>query len=154
MAVRDVYIEVPRERVWRVLATGTAYAEWVVGTREVRSVDPAWPAVGAELHFTAGYGPWALHDRTVVRVSRPPERLELEIHAGRFGTIRAALQLIEWGAGTVVVLDEHPLRGIGATLHSPTTELFLNLRNRLALDNLAKVALRAAEARRTGVVRP
>ncbi|GAB2864742.1 SRPBCC family protein [Actinocorallia aurea] len=151
MAVRDIYIEAPREDVWRVLANGMAYAEWVVGTREVRSVDPAWPAVGAELQFTAGYGPWRLHDRTVVRVSRPPDRLELEIHARRFGTIRAAVQLIEWGTGTVVVLDEHPLRGLSAAFHSPTTELVLHLRNRVVLGNLSRVARRVVEARRTGV---
>ncbi|MDX6739155.1 SRPBCC family protein [Actinocorallia sp. A-T 12471] len=151
MAVRDVYIDAPRESVWRTLADGMTYAEWVVGTREVRSVDPAWPDVGAELHFTVGFGPLALHDRTVVRVCRPFERLELEISAGLLGTVRAAIQLIEWGKGTVVVLDEHPLRGVSAGLHGPPTELILHLRNRLVLRKLTEVVHRADEARKTGL---
>jgi uncharacterized protein YndB with AHSA1/START domain len=142
MAVRPIFIALPRETVWATLADGRRYAEWVVGTREVRAADQSWPQVGAAIHFVFGYGPLKLHDHTVVRVCEPPRRLELEVHAGPFGTARAAFELIAWGEGTVVILDEHPLRGLGAGLHGPHVEVFLHLRNRLTLRNLARLAER------------
>ncbi|MEO5876057.1 MAG: SRPBCC family protein [Streptosporangiaceae bacterium] len=140
MALSDTYIDLPRETVWQALADGRRYAEWVVGTREICSVDAGWPRVGSRLHFIVGYGPLKLSDRTVVRVSEAPERLELEVKAGPFGTVRVAIRLIEWGEGTVVILDEHPLRGVGAGLHGPPSEIFLQLRNRLMLRNLTTVS--------------
>jgi uncharacterized protein YndB with AHSA1/START domain len=140
MAVRQTFIALPPEAVWETLADGRRYAEWVVGTREVQAANVRWPRVGAEIHFVFGYGPLKLHDRTVVRVCEPPQRLELEVHAGPFGTARVAIRLIAWGEGTVLILDEHPLRGLSAGLHGPHIEMLLHLRNRLMLRKLARLA--------------
>ncbi|MCD0451588.1 SRPBCC family protein [Actinocorallia sp. API 0066] len=148
MAVREVFIDQPPDIVWGVLSDGKKYAEWVVGTRKVQEVDPGWPAPGASLQYVARYGPFGLSDRTVVRICAPPERLEMEIKAGPFGSVRVAIRLIPWGTGTVVILDEHPLRGISAGLHGPLSELVLHVRNRLMLRELAHTVERSAARQR------
>jgi uncharacterized protein YndB with AHSA1/START domain len=140
MALRRRYLAAPREAVWAALSDGSRYAEWVAGTREIRRTDPRWPKVGAEIEFVAGYGPLVLNDHTTVRVCQPPERLELEVRAGSLGTVRVAFHLTEWGVGTLVTLDEHPLRGVSAGLHGPPAEWVTHLRNRLVLRRLSELA--------------
>lgn len=144
MAMRQALVDSPPEAVWGVLADGNSYAEWVVGTGSIRAVDETWPEVGASIHFTAGRPPLGLQDRTTVRLVEPGRRLELEVHAPPLGTARVALELVAWGDQTVVVLDEHPLTGLGAHLHNALFDLVLHQRNRRMLHNLAAVVARRA----------
>jgi hypothetical protein len=54
-----------------------------------------------------------------VRLVEPCRLLELEAHAGRLGSARVSIELLDWGEGrTVVILDEHPLTGPGARVRS------------------------------------
>ncbi|MFJ7280830.1 SRPBCC family protein [Kitasatospora sp. NPDC098663] len=140
MAQRQQLIETSPDHVWAVLADGRRYAEWVVGTKEILHADSHWPAVGARLRFRVGFGPATLEDTCVVRISEHMRRLELEAKADPFGTARIAFTLIPWAAHTLVILDEHPLRGPGARLQGPASELMLHLRNRRMLANLARHA--------------
>ena len=141
MAKRQQLIKCPPDQVWKILADGTSYAQWVVGTQHILHVDPAWPAVGAHLRFRVGIGPIHFQDSCVVRISEPGRRLELEAKAEPFGTARIAVELIPWGQHTLVILDEHPLLGPGARLQGPPSELLLHLRNRRMLGNLARTAV-------------
>ncbi|MQY06779.1 SRPBCC family protein [Actinomadura macrotermitis] len=150
MAVRHHFIDAPPDAVWAALADGSRYADWVVGTKRILREDPQWPQVGAEIRFEFGAGPLTFSDRTVVRVCEPPERLELEIKARIFGTVRMAFSLTAWGEGTLVIADEHPLTGLGTGLQGPPAELVLNLRNRLMLRNLDAVV---QDKRRSPAVR-
>lgn len=150
MAIRNAVVEAPPEDVWAVLADGWAYQEWVVGTQRIRSVDPSWPAAGATIEFTAGVGPLTVEDTTVVRISEPPDRLELEAHADPLGTARVAIRLIRWGEGCLIVLDEHPLRGPGLRGHFWLTEAVLSLRHRRMLRNLVALVERRAGGAVTG----
>lgn len=142
MAHRQQLIKCPPDRVWRVLADGATYARWVVGTQQIIDIDPAWPDVGATLRFQVGLGPLHFRDSCAVRICEPGRRLELEANAEPFGTARIAFSLIPWGEHTLVLLDEHPLLGLGARLQGPPSELLLHLRNRRILGNLAREALR------------
>lgn len=139
MAIRQVLVDASPERVWAVLADGWSYEAWVVGTRKIRSVDPDWPALGSALDYTAGFPPFQVEDRTVVRRVDPGHRLELEVQAPPLGSARVAIELIPWGDATVVVLDEHPLRGLGARLHTAPVEFLMHQRNRRMLANLARL---------------
>jgi carbon monoxide dehydrogenase subunit G len=139
VAIRHVLIERPPAAVWAVLCDGERYAEWVVGTQRIRSADGDWPAVGSTIHFDFGIGPITFSDRVVVRVCEPPRRLELEAHAGALGTARIAIEVMAWGADTLVVVDEHPLRGIGGALHSVPNDVLIHLRNRRMLRNLSRI---------------
>ncbi|SEK46818.1 SRPBCC family protein [Streptacidiphilus jiangxiensis] len=143
MAQRQRLIEYPPSQVWDTLADGESYAQWVVGTKEILHADSRWPAVGAQLRFRAGLGPWTFEDTCEVRICESARRLELEASAKPFGTVRIAFTLIPWARNTLVILDEHPLRGLGARLQGPPTEFALHLRNRQLLDNLARTAARA-----------
>ncbi len=144
MAQRQQLIECPPARVWDVLADGGTYAQWVVGTKEILHADNDWPAVGAGLRFRVGLGPLTFEDTCVVRICEPGSRLELEAKAEPFGTARIAFTLLPWADHTLVILDEHPLRGLGARIQGPPTELVLHLRNRHMLANLARTATKEA----------
>ena len=136
----NVLIERNLERVWDVLSEGWAYAEWVAGTQNIRDVDARWPEPGAQIHYTFGIGRWTIDDVTTVRVMEPRRRLELEAHAGWVGSARISIELVGWGEDrTVVVIDEHPLTGLGARWHSMPLDAALRLRNRRMMRSLARV---------------
>jgi hypothetical protein len=142
VAVVNVLVERPREQVWDVLADGYAYQDWVIGTREIRAVDDGWPAEGTSIHYTVGWGPLALRGRTTVRQVEKGRRLGLEADAGPLGSARIVIDLDEWGDGTVVVLDEHPLRGPAYWLHSAVSETVLLVRGRPMVNQLARLVER------------
>ncbi|MFD8205963.1 SRPBCC family protein [Streptomyces sp. NPDC059695] len=142
MAVRHQLIRRPPQVVWTVLADPDAYSEWVVGPSESAPLDDDWPAVGARLRYTVRMGLWSFHGVTTVRHVEPGRELELEASFKALGTARIFLQLRPWGQDTLVVCDEHPLRGVGGTLHNPATEALLQLRHRGMLARLADVSER------------
>jgi uncharacterized protein YndB with AHSA1/START domain len=142
MASVNVLVRRPRQQVWDVLADGHAYAEWVVGTREIRAVDEGWPAVGTAIHYTVGFGPLTFQGQTVARLVDPLNRLGLEADGGPLGTARIVIDLTDWGDDTVVVLDEHPLRGPAYQLHNAFSEAMLLLRGRPMVANLARLVER------------
>jgi hypothetical protein len=140
--------------VWDVLSDGWAYAEWVAGTQRIRNVDAQWPEPGARIHYTFGVGRWAIEDVTTVRLMEPRRRLELEAYAGRLGSARVSIELLRWGEDrTVVIIDEHPLTGVGARWHSVPLDAALRLRNRRMMRSLARVVREWHQGRRRGVAR-
>ncbi|WP_019876658.1 hypothetical protein [Sporichthya polymorpha] len=116
-------------QVFLAFRDGYTYDRWVVGTRNIRSADPGWPAPGTEIHYTIGYAPLRKDDKTVACSYEPDVKLELEAHAWPAGTARIAFTVEEVDGGCVVHIDEHPLRGIAATLHNPVLDLLIKVRN-------------------------
>ncbi len=139
MAVRNVLVSASPQDVWAVLADGWSYDRWVVGTTAIRGVDRDWPAEGTSLEYTVGLGPVHLDDLTTVRIAEPRRRLELEANAWPLGTARISIEVLPWGQDSVVVIDEHPLRGPGWHLQNPLLEMALSLRNRRMVHNLAEL---------------
>ncbi|MGW7331980.1 SRPBCC family protein [Streptomyces sp. NPDC054840] len=139
MAVRHQLIRRSPPAVWAVLADPTLYGEWVVGPSGSTPLDPTWPAVGSRLRYTVRLGPWSAEGTTTVRHQETGKELELEASFKALGTARIFLQLRPWGEETLVVCDEHPLRGLGGTLHNPVSEAALQLRHRGMLARLARV---------------
>ncbi|MEU1039417.1 SRPBCC family protein [Streptomyces sp. NPDC005551] len=137
MAVRHQLIKRPPHVVWAVLADPDCYSEWVVGTSDTRPAEGRWPEVGAALTFDVRMGPWTVSNQTVVRRCEPPRQLELEANSGPLGTARIALDVREWGDDTLLIVDEHPLRGAGGTLHNAAFEVLVQLRHRAMLNRLA-----------------
>ncbi|MFI5669794.1 SRPBCC family protein [Streptomyces sp. NPDC051704] len=149
MAVRNQLVHRPPHAVWAVLADPTLYGQWVVGPSESTPLDQFWPEVGSRLRYTMRLGPWSTEGVTTVRHRQPGRELELEASFKTLGTARIFLQLRPWGEETLVVCDEHPLRGLGGTLHNPAAEALLQLRNRGMLARLAGLVERGhAGARR------
>ncbi|WP_028812153.1 SRPBCC family protein [Streptomyces flavidovirens] len=142
MAVRHQLIRTSPEAVWEVLADGSRYSDWVVGTSDSRPGKGHWPEVGATIDYTVCVGPWTLTGKTIVRRAAPPHELELEVDSGPLGTARIAIEVRPWGEDALVILDEHPLRGVGGALHNAALDAVLQLRHRSMLGRLAKVVER------------
>lgn len=128
--------------VFEVLRDGRSYREWVVGTREIRTVEPGWPEPGTALHYTVGYGPLRKDDETRSLSYEPDHRLELEAHAWPAGSARIELRAEPVEDGTLVTIDEHPLRGPARTLHNPTLDALIRIRNVETLRRLESVTRR------------
>ncbi|MFF1442252.1 SRPBCC family protein [Streptomyces sp. NPDC058295] len=139
MAVRHRLVKASPQTVWDVLADGDRYAEWVVGTSSTQEKTGEWPRVDAKIAYEIRVGPVTLANETVVRRCREPDVLELEARAGVLGTARIAFELRPWGPHCLVILDEHPLQGVGGLLHNAGVEVVTQLRHRALLGRLAKV---------------
>ena len=61
-AENEIEIDAPPEGVWEVLANPESFDDWVVGAKDVRDADDAWPAVGSRLHHSSGVGPLTIDD--------------------------------------------------------------------------------------------
>ncbi|MFF4741878.1 MULTISPECIES: SRPBCC family protein [unclassified Streptomyces] len=146
MAVRHRVIGRSREAVWTVLENPRLYGDWVTGVASTRPIDEQWPAVGTALAYTIAVGRWSYEGYTVVRRHEPPDWLELEAHSGRLGTARVSIELRTWGEQTLIIVDEHPLRGFGGTVHVAPLEVFIQLRHRNLLANLARTVERTTPA--------
>jgi hypothetical protein len=142
MATENLHLQRPAEQVREVLPVGSSYAEWVDGNQQIRSVDDGWPRLGSAIHYTVGIGPLTLKGKTTVRHVEPCRALGLEADARPFGTARVMIELFEWGTDTVVVIDEHPLRGPGYHLHNTFSDALLMLRARPMVHNLARLVER------------
>lgn len=150
MAVRHHYIDRGPDAVWAVLRDPYRFGDWVVGTSSSKPARGQWPEVGACLEYVVHLGPKEFQGTTVVRHYEPPGTLELEAKAGPLGTARIAFDLRSWGEGTLVILDEHPLRGIGARTHNGIVDRLIQLRHRHMLKRLGTAA--ESEPRRLGAV--
>ncbi|WP_037878204.1 SRPBCC family protein [Streptomyces sp. NRRL F-5727] len=149
MAVRHQLIRHAPAAVWAVLADPALYGEWVVGTSRSEPLDGSWPEVGSRIRYTVRLGPWSAEGTTTVRHQELVRELELEAAFGRLGTARIFLRLRPWGEETLVVCDEHPLRGPGQVLHNGVSEAALQLRHRSMLARLAEVVEHREERDRT-----
>ncbi|MEE1760209.1 MULTISPECIES: SRPBCC family protein [unclassified Streptomyces] len=139
MAVRHRLIKVSPQTVWDVLADGTRYAEWVVGTSASEPVRGQWPQVGSAIAYEIRVGPWRLSNETVVRYCDEGSELGLEARAGVLGTARISVELRPWGPYCLVIADEHPLQGMGGQLHNVGVEALIQLRHRTMLARLARL---------------
>ncbi|MFE5659917.1 SRPBCC family protein [Streptomyces sp. NPDC056517] len=148
MAVRHQLIRRTPGAVWAVLADPTLYGEWVAGPSRSTPLDDSWPSPGSRLRYTIRLGPWATEGVTTVRYEETGRELELEASFKSLGTARIFLQLRPWGEETLVVCDEHPLRGLGGTLHNPVSEAALQLRHRGMLARLATLVEQESEEMR------
>ena len=145
MAVRHQLIERSPQQVWDVLAEPTRYPDWVVGVADSVPGRGDWPQVGSDLSYQVVLGPWKGGGRTVVRRSEAPHLLELEADSGVLGTARIALDVRPWGErDSLVVLDEHPLRGAAGSLHNVAVDAFIQVRHRSMLKRLADVVEQSA----------
>ncbi|WP_406733324.1 SRPBCC family protein [Streptomyces sp. NBC_01794] len=145
MAVRHHIIKRSPEAVWTVLGNPRLYSEWVVGTSATRPLDDRWPQVDAALEYSISLGPWSYEGHTVVRRYEPPGWLELEAHSGRLGTARIAIEIRPWGRDdNLVIVDEHPLRGLGGALHAAPLDVLIQIRHRNMLPRLATTVERVS----------
>jgi uncharacterized protein YndB with AHSA1/START domain len=136
-AVTSIELPVPSDRVWRLLADGRRYADWVVGASHIREVEREWPAVGSKFHHTVGVWPFHLRDDTVVEECEVGCRLVLEARARPFGRARVEISLEEIPTGTRVVMAEEACSPAVARWSSPVLTPIIHVRNVETLRRLA-----------------
>jgi uncharacterized protein YndB with AHSA1/START domain len=136
------FIEAAPERVFSVLADARCYGDWVVGSREIRDADPAFPAPGARFHHTIGVGPLVVRDHTEVLACEPPRLLRLRARARPFGAAIVTLTLEPRRAGTEVTIVEDPSGWTKPLWLLPSTHVFGRLRNFESLRRLKRLAER------------
>jgi uncharacterized protein YndB with AHSA1/START domain len=116
MAINSIHIDASPDEVFAFFADGSTYADWVVGAKRVREVEPAWPDPGSRFHHSVGVGPLTLDDRTKVLEVTPPRRLVLDARAFPVGRARVELVVEPDGTGTSVSMDEE-LMGVPAVVN-------------------------------------
>ena len=140
MAVNEIHIDAPPERVFAVLADWRSYGDWVVGSRLMRGADPGFPAAGTRFHHQIGWGPLNLNDHTTVLEVDQPRRLVLKAKARPLGTAVVALDMRPDGGGTRVVMREDPGDSATAFVFNPLTHLLVRGRNTESLQRLKRLA--------------
>lgn len=140
MARTSVIIAAPAGRVYSALADGEQYHRWVVGAKDIRAVDDAFPRPGAELHHTVGVGPLEVDDSTQVKAAVEGRRLVLEARVRPIGRARVEFALAEEAAGrTRVTMDEEVLEPAIARHLRVLTDPLIHGRNRITLDKLRRL---------------
>ncbi|MWA09393.1 SRPBCC family protein [Streptomyces sp. BA2] len=145
MAVRHRLIKRSVADVWSVLADGSRYGDWVVGTSRSEPGEGRWPEVGSSITYTVRVGWRTLSGTTTVRRCEEPGILELEADSGWLGAARIAVDVRPWGEYALVIVDEHPLDGPGGALHNAAVDALIQLRHRAMLARLADVVEKSSQ---------
>ncbi len=140
MAINEIHVDAPPERVFAVLADWRSYADWVVGSRHMRGADPGFPAAGTRFHHQVGWGPLRLNDHTSVLEVDKPRKLTLKAKARPLGTAVVDLELKREAGGTRVYLREDPGDSVTALVFNPLTHLLVRGRNTESLRRLKRLA--------------
>jgi uncharacterized protein YndB with AHSA1/START domain len=140
MARTTIHVDAPPEAVFAVLSDPATYEHWVVGCKEIRGVEGAWPEPGATFHHAVGIGPITVKDSTSVTESVPARRLVLRARARPTGVARVELDLAGRDGGTEVAITEVPIEGPPAMLHNPVQDWLIDRRNREGLQRLKQLA--------------
>jgi len=140
MARNEILIHADPEQVFAVLADGRSYGHWVVGSSEIRDVEPGFPAAGTRFHHKVGFGPWKIADHTLIEESEPPHRLKLRTKARPLGTALVTLDLVPHAEGTRVLMVEEAGDVLTALVFNPLTDLLVHGRNDESLRRLKQLA--------------
>ena len=140
MAINEIHIEAPPERVFAVLADWRSYGDWVVGSRYIRGADPGFPAAGTRFHHQVGIGPLNMNDHTEVVEVDQPRKLILRAKVRPLGTALVDMDLQPANGGTKVVMREDPGDPMTALVFQPITHLLVRGRNVEALQRLKGLA--------------
>lgn len=147
MATVHLHADTPPERVFAVVVDPWQYANWVVGAKKVRGVDPEWPRPGSRFHHRVGMGPATVDDSTVLEAIDPPRRLVLRVRARPLGVGRVELQFHDDGAGgTDIEMTEYPLGGVPGRWYGRLLDGMVAARNLVSLRRLRRLAETGAGA--------
>ena len=140
MALNEIHIDAPPERVFAVLADWRSYGDWVVGSRTMRGSDPGFPAAGTRFHHQVGVGPLNLNDHTSVLEVDQPRKLILKAKARPMGTAVVDMEMRREAGGTRVYMREDPGDTLSAFIFNPLTHLLVRGRNVESLKRLKRLA--------------
>ena len=137
MALHNIIVRAHPKAVWEVLADPHSYQRWVPGTKRIVRADPDWPEPGSAFEYEAGIGSLKFRGQTVARGREEGSHLEIEADA-KLLAARVAISVKPWGDDSLVVVEEHWIRGSYLLLENPIVDLALNIRNRVMVKYLAR----------------
>ena len=140
MARNEIFVGAPPSAVFDVLSDPRTYANWVVGSREIRAADKAWPAPGTAFDHTVGKPPLLIKDDTRVVQSLSPVMIELLARARPLPTARVKLNLQAERGGTRVTMIEDTANRLLNLLMGPLFHAAVRVRNRESLRRLKALA--------------
>lgn len=141
MARNEITVEASLRDTFAVLADPWSYGDWVVGAREIRDAEAAFPEPGSVFHHTQGAGPIGLKDSTSVIDAHPPGWLLLEVRVRPWLVAEVEFRLrSEDGAGTHVVMEERPIGGLLGRYPNPLLDVLVRVRNAETLRRLKRRA--------------
>ena len=144
----EILVDADPEVVFDVLTDPETYADWVVGSREIRDVDRDWPRPGGRFHHTVGWlGPLTVADNTEVEEIEPPRSIVLRARTRPWAVVRVELYVKPEDDGrTRVIMYESTVGGLASRAASTLLGLPLWGRNTESLRRLKRIAeSRAAE---------
>jgi len=131
--VRAVVPAAP-QAVFAVLSDPETYPEWLAGAQHIRQVDGEFPAPGSKFEHEVGPSDEVtVADHTEALAADPPNRLELEVHAGPVTGV-VEFELERTGEGTLVTFREQMTGALGPAMPALRGPIFL--RNKASLDKL------------------
>jgi hypothetical protein len=142
------------DEVFAVVADPRTYPHWLLGARDIRSLDPTWPAPGSGFRHKVGLiGPLKIPDRSTVVEVDPPHRLVLEVRARPLLRARVAFDLAPGGTSsgrerTLLAMTEEPVRAYRWV--APLLEPLIAARNRRSLGHLADLLATGTSHRAPG----
>ena len=136
MAQTEIEIAASPKEVFEYLEDCRTYETWLVGCKEIRSVESEWPEPGARFFHRVGVGPLTISDSTKVVSIDPFRELVLEARARPAGVAHVRFTLEQRGNVTAVVINELPKRGLAAAAWNPAFEVLVHMRNKESLRRL------------------
>jgi uncharacterized protein YndB with AHSA1/START domain len=140
VARNGIFIDAEPQAVFDVLSDPHTYADWVVGTREIRGTDQDWPQAGSAFDHSVGAPPLLIKDHTSVTRALPPVMLELRANAGPLGAAKIIFHLQPEGNGTQVTMIEDPLERWRALVLGPLGHFLIKARNVESLRRLKQIS--------------
>lgn len=143
----ECIMEATPDEVFAVLSDPHSYDQWVVGAKEVRHADDAWPEPGSRLHHSVGVGPVVLKDSTEVLVRDAPRNLLLRARGGPLGTAHVHFELVAERRGTRVRMREWVVKPCFIAALNPVLDPLLRVRNAETLRRLTDVVIRSGRTK-------
>jgi uncharacterized protein YndB with AHSA1/START domain len=130
------HIDAPLDDVFAALVDPRTYPSWLIGAKDIREVEDAWPAPGSRFHHRVGVGgPLTVADSTEVLEIDPPALLRLRVRARPLGRGEVSFRLHRLEGGqTCVELEEHPVGALAWA--KPLLDVPTAMRNRRSLEAL------------------
>lgn len=148
MSTTEIDINAPADAVYESLTDAWTYQVWVKGAKNIRDVDPHWPAPGSQFHHSIGVGPLMTRDQTKMVRCEANRLVELNVELWPLGEGIVRLELTDNGPRTHVTMVEEFTQGPAAWVDNSVQQMAMKLRNDWSLDKL-KVIVEQRHRQRT-----
>ena len=145
MATVRAHVNASPSEVYRILANGWTYTQWVVGASHMRAVEADWPAVNSKIYHAIGLWPLTIRDYTQIEKQIPDRQLLLAAQGRPFGHAKIDLRLEPREDGTEVVMREELVGKSKWLMRIAAFDALVARRNAESLARLAALSERRTE---------